>query len=115
MKQFLTSPLLRTLAAAHPSIELTISPRPNRHPVIKATYVNGREKAICVRNMEKEQVLQKAELLGQQASGDKLSRRAGRKVVDSSVGGGKEGRSVRGIWSPYHQLPERSTVGKKEI
>lgn len=63
------------------------------HPVIKGTYINGREKAICVRNLEKEQILQKAELL-RDASGEKLKR------VTKPVKSMNE--SVRGVWSPYH-------------
>jgi len=48
---------------------------------------------VCVRNLEKEQILQKAELL-RDASGEKLRR------VTKPVRSGNE--SVRGIWSPYH-------------
>ena len=84
---------LTKFAAANPQIEITVSPRPRRHPVVKGTYINGREKAICVRNLTKEQVLQKAELL-RDANGEKL-----RKVTKpvKSIN-----ESVRGVWSPYH-------------
>ena len=74
---------------------MRVSPRPNKHPVIKGTYINGREKAICVRNLEKEQVLKKAELL-RDASGEKLKKVKGGRVVTSFNEG------VRGIWSPMH-------------
>ena len=70
-----------------------MSPRPRKHPVVKGTYINGREKAVCVRNMEKEQILQKAELL-RDSDGAKLKR------VNKPVASLNE--SVRGIWSPYH-------------
>ena len=55
--------------------------------------MNGREKAVCVRNLEKDQVLQKAMLL-RDASGEKLKRVV--KPVKSL------NESVRGIWDPYH-------------
>ncbi|PGH03242.1 hypothetical protein AJ79_07437 [Helicocarpus griseus UAMH5409] len=84
---------LPSFAAANPQIEIRVSPRPKKHPVIKGFYINGREKAICVRNMEKEQILAKANLL-KEASGEKLKRV--RKPVASL------NESVRGIWSPYH-------------
>lgn len=84
---------LTKFAAANPQVEITVSPRPRRHPVIKGTYINGREKAICVRNLTKEQVLQKAELL-RDANGEKL------KKVTKPVKSINE--SVRGVWSPYH-------------
>ncbi|KAK2741289.1 39S ribosomal protein L51, mitochondrial [Onygenales sp. PD_40] len=84
---------LPAFAAANPQIEIHISPRPKKHPVIRGHYINGREKAICVRNLEKEQVLAKATLL-KEASGERLKRV--KKPVSSVT------ESVRGIWSPYH-------------
>ena len=72
-----------------------VSPRPHTHPIIRAHYINGREKAICVRNLEKEQVLKKAELL-RDASGEKNYRVKGGRVVGSLNEG------VRGVWDPFH-------------
>ena len=59
--------------------------------------MNGREKAVCVRNMTPHEILGKAELL-KAASGEKLkkSHRAGRQVVKSSR------ESVRGVWDGFH-------------
>ncbi|KAL8783759.1 MAG: hypothetical protein Q9195_009286 [Heterodermia aff. obscurata] len=94
MNQFLTH-LLPTLASTSPSIEIHVSPRPSHHPVIRGHYINGREKAICVKNLEMQQVLKKAELL-RDASGEKLRRVKGGKAVGSLNEG------VRGIWSPMH-------------
>lgn len=87
--------VLPTFAAQNPQIEMRVSPNPSRHPVIRGTYINGREKAICVRNLEKEQVLKKAELL-RDASGEKLKRVKGGRIVTS------ENEGIRGIWSPMH-------------
>jgi len=84
---------LPAFARSHPQIEINISPRPRRHPVVKGYYINGREKAICVRKLQKEQVLQKVELL-RDASGEKL------KKLNKPVKSLNE--SVRGIWSPFH-------------
>ena len=70
-----------------------MSPRPNKHPVIIGHYINGKEKPICVRNLEPLQILKKAELL-RDASGEKLKRVT--KPVQSI------NDSVRGVWSPYH-------------
>ncbi|KAK5118862.1 hypothetical protein LTR62_000071 [Meristemomyces frigidus] len=84
---------LSAFAAANPSIEISVSPRPGKHPVIRGSYVNGREKAICVRNLEPTEVVKKAEIL-KSANGEKL--RIERKVVKSL------NESVRGVWSPFH-------------
>jgi large subunit ribosomal protein L43 len=91
-RSFISNKLTR-FAAANPQIEITVSPRHNKHPVITGHYINGRHKAICVRNLEPEQILKKAELL-RDASGEKLKR------VTKPVKSINE--SVRGIWSPYH-------------
>lgn len=59
--------------------------------------MNGREKAVCVRNMTPHEILSKAELL-RTASGEKLRKqhRAGRRVVTS------DRESIRGVWSGLH-------------
>jgi large subunit ribosomal protein L43 len=62
-------------------------------PFEVADIVNGREKVICVRNLDPNQIVKKAELL-RDASGKKL-RRVTKKVETQNV-------SVRGIWSPFH-------------
>ncbi|MCJ1447295.1 MAG: 39S ribosomal protein L51, mitochondrial [Stictis urceolatum] len=82
-----------------------ISPRPHRHPIIRAHYVNGASKAICVRNLEKEQVEQKAVLL-RDASGVKNKRVTGGKNVKSL------NESVRGIWSGMHDAMEGRDIWK---
>lgn len=61
--------------------------------MIKGQYINVREKAICVRNLEPEQIFNKATLL-KEASGEKLKRT--KKPVTSI------NESVRGVWSPFH-------------
>lgn len=92
MNSFITHSLSK-FARQNPEIEITVSPRPRCHPVIRGNYVNGGEKAICVRNLEPAQILKKAELL-RDASGEKLKKVT--KPVESI------NESIRGIWSPYH-------------
>ena len=58
-----------------------------------AHYINGKEKAVCVRNSEPLQVLQRALQL-RDANGEK-NKRVTKPV--SSIN-----PSVRGVWSPYH-------------
>lgn len=84
---------LPQFARENPQIEITVSPRPHRHPVIRGHYVNGRQKAVCVRNMTIDSIMERAKLL-RDASGEKLKR------VNKPVTSVNE--SVRGIWSPYH-------------
>jgi large subunit ribosomal protein L43 len=94
MNAFLQSPLLSQFTSKYPGTEFRVSPRPNKHPIIKAYYINGREKAVCVRNLEKEQILQKVEFLVTN-SGRKNELIRGKNVVSTND-------NVRGIWSPMH-------------
>ena len=84
---------LPAFAAANPQIEIQVSPRPGKHPVIKGVYVNGREKAVCVRGLEPGEIGNKADLL-RGFNGEKVRRSRG--VVRSANEG------VRGVWSPFH-------------
>jgi large subunit ribosomal protein L43 len=84
---------LPAFARANPQIEIRVSPRHYKHPVLKAHYINGRLKTACVRNFTPEDILQKAKLF-REASGEKVKRQM--KPVTSL------NESVRGIWSPYH-------------
>ena len=88
---------LPKFARKHPQIEITVSPRPRKHPVVRGHYINGREKAVCVRNMEIGEIMKKVELL-RDANGEKLKR------VNKPVKSVND--SVRGIWSPFHGREE---------
>ncbi len=95
--------LLPAFARANPGVEMSVSPRPTAHPVIRATYVNGRDKAVCVRNLAKEQVLRKALLLRDDATGERVRDKGRRRAVVRPAAGGDG--SVRGVWSPFHEPP----------
>ncbi|MCJ1319627.1 39S ribosomal protein L51, mitochondrial [Xylographa vitiligo] len=113
MNQFLTHHL-PAFTALSPTTEIHISPRPRAHPVIRAHYIaptpsspstfspqslsasaNTVVKAVCVRNLSKEQLLRKAELL-RDGNAAKNRRVKGGRVVRS------ENEGVRGVWSPMH-------------
>lgn len=85
--------MLPKFAAAHPEIEITVSPRPTKHPIVNAHYINGNRRTICVRNLHANQVQGKAELL-RDSTGEQ-NRRTKKPVKSFN-------ESVRGIWSPYH-------------
>jgi large subunit ribosomal protein L43 len=84
---------LPKFAKRNPDIEISVSKRPNKHPVIRGHYMNGLERAVCVRNLEHNQILQRAELL--RDSDGKKNKRVNKPVASIN-------ESVRGIWSPYH-------------
>ena len=94
MNAYLSSSLLPLLARDHPSVEMQVSPRPHRHPTLIAHYVNGRSKAVCVRNLQPTSIHQRAERL-LESSGARNRMIRGHNVSSHN-------ENVRGIWTPFH-------------
>lgn len=92
MNAFIKSSL-PSFAQRNPSVEFSVSPRPRKHPVIIAHYLNGATRSICVKNLQNEGVREKAEAL-RDHSGEQ-NKKLGKPVTSIN-------ESVRGIWSPFH-------------
>ncbi|KAF2257637.1 hypothetical protein CC78DRAFT_588236 [Lojkania enalia] len=93
MNAYLRNHLSR-FASSNPQIEIRVSPKPHRHPVIIGHYINSRRRAICVKNLQVEGVREKVEYL-RNHTGEK-NRKIGWDKVRSL------NESVRGVWSPFH-------------
>ncbi|AMD18815.1 HBL087Wp [Eremothecium sinecaudum] len=94
MRDFLTSKRLTKWAERYPEIQFEVVKK-SGHPVIKGFYTNGRDKAICVRNLNIDNIENKLHLI-RDSSGEQLRHRVTNDFVDSM------NNSVRGIWSPMH-------------
>ncbi|KAH3671767.1 hypothetical protein WICMUC_004578 [Wickerhamomyces mucosus] len=94
LRQFLKL-RLNNYAISNPKIEFRIVEK-HGHPIIKGHYINGREKAICIRNLNVDNVENKLNLL-KESSGEQLRKRTNK--VESI------NQSIRGIWSPLHVDP----------
>lgn len=92
MNAFLRTSLPK-FARANPQIEITVAPRPHKHPVIIGHYINGKTREVEVKNMTSEEVRAKATEL-RDTNGEPMKR------VNKPVTSINE--SVRGIWSPFH-------------
>jgi len=84
---------LPIFAKQNPHIEFTVSPRPNAHPILRGHFVNGQTKEVCLKNLERGQILREVETLSND-DGFKLKR------VRYPVSSANE--NVRGIWSGLH-------------
>ena len=84
---------LTKFAQQNPEVEITVSPRPGKHPCIVGHFVNGKQRSVCVRNDEPLKVLERA-LQVRNGNGEK-QRRVTKPVTSINP-------SVRGVWSPYH-------------
>ncbi|KAJ4392098.1 39S ribosomal protein L51, mitochondrial [Gnomoniopsis smithogilvyi] len=84
---------LPKFAASHPEIEITVSPKPQRHPTVIAHYINGRTRPVCLKKCDMNQIIKKVEML--RDSTGEINRKVNKPVRSYN-------ESVRGIWSPYH-------------
>ncbi|CCK68402.1 mitochondrial 54S ribosomal protein mL43 KNAG_0A07490 [Huiozyma naganishii CBS 8797] len=94
MRRFLASRRLDLLATKYPQIEFEVVRKPG-HPLVTGLYTNGREKVVCVRNLNVDHVENKL-LLVKDSSGEVLRHYAKNDNVRSI------NESVRGVWSPVH-------------
>lgn len=94
MREFLMSKRLDLLGKKYPFIQFEVL-RKSGHPIIRAQYINGREKVICVRNLNIDNVENKLKLL-KDSSGEVLRKRTKNDNVETL------NSSVRGVWSPLH-------------
>ncbi|SCU96698.1 LAMI_0F07426g1_1 [Lachancea mirantina] len=99
MRDFLSSKRLELLAQKCPHIEFHVVKK-SGHPLLRGHYVNGREKVICVRNLNVDNVENKLKLL-KDSSGEKLRDRTKNDYVETL------NSSVRGVWSPLHVDPSK--------
>lgn len=94
MRDFLVSKRLSKLSQDLPHVQFEVL-RKSGHPLLRAQYTNGREKVVCVRNLNVDNVENKLKLL-KDSSGDILHKRSSNHNVESL------NSSVRGVWSPFH-------------
>ncbi|CAN8096723.1 unnamed protein product [Discula destructiva] len=92
MNNFLEKSLPK-FAAKHPEIEITVSPKPQKHPTVIAHYINGLTRPVCLRKCDANQILNKVEML--RDSTGEMNRKVNKAVRSYND-------SVRGVWSPYH-------------
>ncbi|KAI9183311.1 39S ribosomal protein L51, mitochondrial [Blastocladiella emersonii ATCC 22665] len=87
---------LNAFAAAHNHVEIVVVPRPAKHPLVKGTFMSGREKSLCVKNMTPAEIKKHIRLLTDAAdAGSKTPVKGG--VISTNP-------AVRGIWTPFKQL-----------
>ncbi|KAM0792858.1 hypothetical protein ACM66B_002622 [Microbotryomycetes sp. NB124-2] len=94
MREFLGRGDIVKVAERNPGVEIVLRRVDNRHPHIKGVYMNGRDKVVCVRNLEPASIMNKAQLL-LDSSGSKITTLKRPKVESTN-------ESVRGIWSAFH-------------
>ncbi|KAH3902919.1 probable 54S ribosomal protein L51, mitochondrial [Saccharomycodes ludwigii] len=96
IRDFLSSKRLDNLIENNKHIEFEIVKK-SGHPILRGEYANGREKVICVRNLNIDLVENKFAIL-RNSTGEQLHSRTKNDNVESL------NKSVRGIWSPLHEI-----------
>mmetsp|Transcript_49683 Transcript_49683/g.129524 ORF Transcript_49683/g.129524 Transcript_49683/m.129524 type:complete len:127 (+) Transcript_49683:83-463(+) len=62
VRQFLEQNLVN-FAEANPQVQIAVSPRPNRHPLVRGWYVRDKSKTLSLRNLSASQVMERLLLL----------------------------------------------------
>ncbi|KDE08713.1 hypothetical protein MVLG_01168 [Microbotryum lychnidis-dioicae p1A1 Lamole] len=105
MREFLANGPIVSFAQRYPGVEMVVQRVDNRHPHLRAVYVNGRDKVICVRSLPPPSIGAKLQLL-LDSSGSKITTLKRPKVESSN-------ESVRGIWSAFHDEANQTTLRRK--
>ena len=92
IRQYLNSQKIIKLAESNPNVEINVRPRGNRHPNIRAEYINGKFKQIGIKNEDMKFV---------EKSIEKLLNSSGRKITKITKDIKTFRPSVQGVWTPY--------------
>lgn len=85
------------LAAQNPDVEIVVRKlKRGKAAVIRGHYVNGRDKVICVNNLQANQIQNKVAIL-LESSGAKI-----RNLKNDTLEAGPGNESARGVWSALH-------------
>ncbi|CAG8497976.1 6821_t:CDS:2 [Diversispora eburnea] len=84
-------------AKRNPQIEIIVTPRPSKHPLVRGTYLNEMQKDICVKNLDPKEIDKYVQLI-RDNTGYKAKSRFKKPVISTTP-------SVRGIWSPFNTRP----------
>ncbi|KAJ9104562.1 hypothetical protein QFC21_002060 [Naganishia friedmannii] len=96
LREYIRNPLIK-IARENPEVEILVRKvKQGRAAVLRGHYVNGRDKVVCVNQMEANEIGNKVQLL-LDSSGAKLKHL---KNIQVEAGPGSE--SARGIWSALH-------------
>ncbi|KAF8320049.1 hypothetical protein DL93DRAFT_1929601 [Clavulina sp. PMI_390] len=83
-----------TIARENPHVEVVVKKRMYKEPLVRGFYLNGRSKEICLKGLDRSEVMQRIQLL-LDSSGAKIKPVKGHPVQSSNA-------SVRGVWSGMH-------------
>jgi len=83
-----------TIAHENPHVEVVIRKRMFKEPLIRGFYLNNRTKEICLKGLNRREVIDKIQLL-LDSSGAKIKPIKGHPVQSTTP-------SVRGVWSGMH-------------
>ncbi|CAG8702105.1 6575_t:CDS:2 [Funneliformis mosseae] len=84
-------------AKENPQLEVVVTPRPSKHPLITGTYLNRKQKQVCVRNKKPDAIAEIVKLI-RDNTGVTAKKRFKKPVISTT-------ESIRGIWSPFHTRP----------
>ncbi|KAL7751716.1 39S ribosomal protein L51, mitochondrial [Sorochytrium milnesiophthora] len=92
MIQYLQQRLFN-FANTHPHVEIVVTPRPSKHPLLRGVYLNDKERRFCVRSKTPKEIEECMQMLAQ-ASGSPPTHPPKGGVISTTP-------AIRGIWHPF--------------
>mmetsp|Transcript_23329 Transcript_23329/g.28675 ORF Transcript_23329/g.28675 Transcript_23329/m.28675 type:complete len:133 (-) Transcript_23329:292-690(-) len=91
LRQYLNSSKILSFCNEYPSLEVSTKLRNGKHPYIKADYVTGSSKQVCVKNESIERIVKVMHMLKDSS---------GRKIAKIGTPIKTQTPSVQGVWTP---------------
>ncbi|RDD40547.1 39S ribosomal protein L43, mitochondrial [Trichoplax sp. H2] len=98
LREFINSNAV-DFAQKNPQVVVYVRPRPYRHPSIIAEFLNGKHKAISVKNLSRAEINNKVEQL-RNSSG--ITRKKMKRWWHT------DSPSIQGVWTPFDSLPYKN-------
>ena len=97
-REYIKNGLIVQYAGTNPSVEVSAKLRNGHHPFIKADYVTGFSKQVCIKNESLERI-EKVVTMLTDSSGRKISKITSPIRTDTP--------SVQGVWTPMLDIAQR--------
>lgn len=100
IREYIKSGRIVTFASENPTVEVAARLRNGKHPYVKAEYLTGFSKQVCVKNEPIERIEKVVTMLNN-SSGRKLTKIGSPIKTDTP--------SVQGVWTPMLEIAQRES------
>lgn len=102
IRQYLSSPTssnnIIKFSQQNPTVDVSTKLRNGKHPYIKATYISGYWKQVCIKNEDMDRISKVVKMLND-SSGRKITKLGGPIMTQTP--------SVQGVWTPMLDIADK--------